>query len=208
MVRAGVVDRAARSLGQDRAAALCSRESKGIHDVDWLPTANLVVRTSFFKRIGGFNEALETCEDVDLGYRLRLHGVVIYDPQMTVYHLREPRSFGGFIKKEVWHAKSNISGLLSHSLRLSEIPSLVSPLLFGAGILSGSIGIVFSNEILTGGFSVSLMIPIVYTIKGYRRTKNIPLVFLIYCAYFTARSYAAMHEIWKLLLDSRKTPTV
>jgi glycosyltransferase involved in cell wall biosynthesis len=180
-------------------AALCSQESEGVHEVDWLPTANLVARTTFFKRIGGFNESLATCEDVDLGYRLRAHGVVVYDPLITVYHLREPRTFKEFVAKEVWHAKSNISGFLSHGLRASEIPSLIAPILFGAGIIAGFIGLVLANELLTVGFAVSLAIPIAYTVRGYKRTRKVPLVFLIYCAYFVARSIASAREVWLML---------
>lgn len=179
-------------------AALCSKKNEGVHEVDWLPTANLIVRTSFFRRIAGFNETLITCEDVDLGYRLRLQGVLIHDPEVIVYHLREPRSFLDFIKKETWHAKNNISGTLSHGFRLSEIPSLAAPLLFGAGIISGSIGAVLSNEMLMYGLVLPLLIPVVYTIRGHKRAKNLPLVFIIYCAYFSARSYAAMREILKM----------
>jgi glycosyltransferase involved in cell wall biosynthesis len=180
-------------------AALCSREDKGVHEVDWLPTANLVVRTTFFKRLGGFNESLATCEDVDLGYRLRSQGIVVYDPRITVYHLREPRTFKEFVEKEAWHAKNNISGFLSHGLRASEIPSLTAPLLFGAGIMAGFIGLVLAKELMTVGFAVSLAIPAAYTVRGYKRTRKVALVFLIYCAYFVARSFAFAREIWVML---------
>jgi len=185
-------------------AALCRREKEGVHEVDWLPTANLVVRTAYFKRIGGFNESLATCEDADLGYRLRSQGVVVYDPWITVYHLREPKTFGEFVRKEIWHAKSNFSGLLSHGLRASEIPSFAAPLLFGAGIVTGFTGMVLTNELLTGGFAISLAIPTAYTIRGYKRTKNFPLVFLIYCAYFAARFVAFVREVWLMLFRRRK----
>lgn len=185
-------------------AALCSRENERVHEVDWLPTANLVVRTTFFRRLGGFNESLVTCEDVDLGYRLRSQGIVVYDPRIMVYHLREPRTFKEFVAKEVWHAKNNISGFLSHGLRASEIPSLTAPLLFGAGILAGITGLALTNGLLMSGFAVSLAIPAAYTVRGYKRAKNVPLVFLIYCAYFAARSFAFVREAWIMLFSRQK----
>jgi len=176
-------------------AALCSREKRGVHSVDWLSTQNLIVRTSVFKKIGGFNETLVTCEDVDLGYRLRNHGVILYDPKVAVYHLREPKTLKEFLKKEIWHGQSNISGFLSHGLHLSEIPSLIAPLLFAGGIITGVLELVLSNGFLTTGFAVSLAVPIIYTVRGFKRANNIPLIFFIYCLYFAARSFASVREI-------------
>ena len=199
-----VLDQESNAL-QKTWAALCSRKNEGVHEVDWLPTANLVVRTSFFRRMGGFNESLATCEDADLGYRLRSLGIIVYDPQVTVYHLREPRTFGEFVRKEIWHAESNFSGLMSHGLRVSEIPSFIAPLLFGAGSVSGFIGWVLANEFLTYGFAITLAIPMAYTVRGYRKTRNVPLVFLIYCAYFAARFVAFVREVWLTLFPRQKT---
>ena len=43
-------------------------------DVTWLPSGNLAIRADVFQRIGGFDESLETCEDVDLCRRLVVTG--------------------------------------------------------------------------------------------------------------------------------------
>jgi glycosyltransferase involved in cell wall biosynthesis len=40
-------------------------------EVDWLGSANILVRCSAFIQTGGFNESLTTCEDVDFCYRVR-----------------------------------------------------------------------------------------------------------------------------------------
>lgn len=185
-------------------AALCGGNTKEVREVDWLPTANLVVRTEVFRRIGGFNESLATCEDVDIGYRLRAHGSVIFDPAITVYHLREPKTFREFMCKEMWHAKNNISGLWSHGLRWSEIPSLASPLAFGLGFVAGVTGLlVGSPYLMLGGFALSVAIPTVYAARGLRRSKNLPLVFSLYSVYFTARSLASARELWHLLTHRR-----
>lgn len=184
-------------------AELCSRQGEGVHEVDWLPTANIIVRASFFKRVGGFTESLATCEDVDLGYRLRKHGTIIYDPDIKVYHLREPRTFKQFLQKEIWHAKNNVSGVFYHGLRSSELPSLVAPWVFAAGIMAGIMGIVLLNGLLMTGFPVALAVPLSYTVRGLKRTKRTSLVFVIYCVYFAARSFASIREM-SLMLSSRR----
>jgi len=43
-------------------------ESATTENTDWLATFNLAVCKDVFNAIGGFDEALTTCEDVDLGY--------------------------------------------------------------------------------------------------------------------------------------------
>lgn len=187
-------------------AALCRREDSGIHRVDWLPTANLVVRADRFEAVGGFNETLTTCEDVDLGYRLSAQGAVLYDPGMIVYHLREPESFKAFFKKEIWHAKHNITGSLSHGLRLSEVPSLTAPLVFGFAWFIALIGAFWSQALLFGGLLTAALVPGVYTLRGLRRCRNFPLVLAIYCVYFTARAYASFAEVIDLLLRRIRRP--
>ena len=45
--------------------------------VTWLPSMNLLVRRNAFLSIGGFNEGLETADDVDLCYRLAWYGTIL-----------------------------------------------------------------------------------------------------------------------------------
>lgn len=181
-------------------AALCRKTDSGVHRVDWLPTANLIVRSASFAAIRGFNEVLTTCEDVDLGYRLSAQGAVLYDPSIVVYHLREPETFTAFYKKEVWHAKNNIAGSLAHGLRLSELPSLIAPLVFGLACLIALFGIFGSPVILVGGLLMALSVPMAYSLRGLRRCRKFSLVLKIYCVYFAARAYASVVELIDLLI--------
>jgi GT2 family glycosyltransferase len=178
---------------------LCGRNDRGVHSVDWLSTQNLILRKSIFKKIGGFNEALVTCEDVDLGYRFRNHGTIIYDPNIVVYHLREPKTLRGFFKKEIWHGQSNISGIHSHGLRMSELPSVLAPAVFAGGIIAGIIGLVSKSGFWATGIGFSFAIPITYAVRGIKKTDNILFVFVIYCTYFAARSVALGLEIFGIL---------
>src|SRR5688572_624916 len=44
---------------------------QGREDVAWLGSGNLAVKRSVFERVGGFNESLTACEDVDLCNRIQ-----------------------------------------------------------------------------------------------------------------------------------------
>ena len=102
-----------------------------VQDVDWLETMNLFVRKEQFAAIGGFNESLVTCEDVDFSYRISNHGKIVSDSRIKVVHLGEASTIKEFMKKEIWRGQSNLKGILSHGLVLKEIPSLSIPIYFG-----------------------------------------------------------------------------
>jgi glycosyltransferase involved in cell wall biosynthesis len=46
---------------------------------------NFAVRKSAYTQIGGYNTSLPTAEDVDVGYRIRKIGRVVFHPRVVVY---------------------------------------------------------------------------------------------------------------------------
>lgn len=106
---------------------LVRKKEKPVQDVDWLETMNLFVRRSDFEAVGGFNESLVTCEDVDFSYRLRAQGRIVADARIRVIHHGEAATVKDFCRKELWRGRSNLAGLRSHGLRLAELPSLLLP---------------------------------------------------------------------------------
>jgi glycosyltransferase involved in cell wall biosynthesis len=96
--------------------------------VPWLPSMNLLVRRATFLAVSGFNEHLETAEDVDLCYRLGQYGVILCNRAMEAIHWGEARDVRTFWYKEVWRGLGSWYGVLSHGWRWDEFPSLVYPL--------------------------------------------------------------------------------
>ena len=74
-----------------------------------------------FEAIGGFDDSLVTCEDVDLGNRLWRIGAVIEDPAIKALHLREPATLAALFRKEVWHGHNSHDGLGKRRIPWSEI---------------------------------------------------------------------------------------
>jgi len=110
---------------------LVRQKENQVQEVDWLETMNLFVRKEQFLTIGGFNEAMVTCEDVDFSYRISTYGKIVSDKKIEIIHLGEADTLKKFIKKEIWRGHSNLKGILSHGLLLKELPSLCIPLYFG-----------------------------------------------------------------------------
>ena len=119
------------------------QKEKQVQEVSWLETMNLFVRKNQFVAVGGFNETLVTCEDVDLCYRIRKYGKIISDSRLVVIHHGEASTLSAFFKKELWRGRSNLKGLRSHGLSLKEIPSLLIPFYFGIFLPAALIGTIF-----------------------------------------------------------------
>lgn len=101
----------------------------GLHDTDWLGSGNLIVRREAFRRVGGFDASLETCEDVDLCNRLRLEGLrLVGDDRLRSVHQGDPSSLRAVFFGELWRGRSNITVTLRGPWTLGAVPSLAIPM--------------------------------------------------------------------------------
>jgi glycosyltransferase involved in cell wall biosynthesis len=119
------------------------REShQQVFERQWQESTNMFIPKVIFEQVGGFNEKLITCEDVDLSYRLLKLGKIISDNRIIAIHHRDPKTIKEFFLKEKWRGKSNYSGLFLHGIKFDELPSLLLPIYF-IGLLTGAILFLF-----------------------------------------------------------------
>lgn len=164
----------------------------------WLPSMNLVVRRDDFLAIGGFNEDLETAEDVDLCYRLGTRGTILCNPAMEAIHWGEAHDLKSFWRKEVWRGLGNLKGMLSHGLRRDELPSLGYPLYVLMAILFCTTAVLIDLwrwHILLmpfGLFAFTLPAMGLAIHAAYRAEslKALLRLFILYFIYGLARAYA------------------
>jgi glycosyltransferase involved in cell wall biosynthesis len=170
------------------------------HPVAWLPSMNLIVRRKDFLAISGFNEQLETTEDVDLCYRLERRGTILWNPAMEATHWGEARDLRTFWRKERWRSIGNLRGALSHELRWDELPSLGYPLyVFCSGLffLIGSVVDLWSGQFILIPLSLMLLILpalglALNTVRLAKRPALTLKLFLLYFLYGLARAYAVV----------------
>jgi GT2 family glycosyltransferase len=98
-----------------------------VRHVRWLPTFNLLVRSDAFKRVGGFDETLTTCEDCALGFKLSACGHLIHDPRSRVVHLGESRSLGELFQREAWRTAGNLRLATARPFDVQNWLSLLVP---------------------------------------------------------------------------------
>ncbi|MCX4218914.1 MULTISPECIES: glycosyltransferase [Pseudomonas] len=97
------------------------------HVVDWLPSANLLLRRRWFDKVGGFNENLRTGEDKEFTLRLHEHGARLLSINENVaLHWGYEMNWREWMGKELWRQGSHLQLLRTHgfSLRLLRFPML------------------------------------------------------------------------------------
>lgn len=168
--------------------------------VRWLPSMNLMVCREAFITVGGFNEDLETAEDVDLCYRLGNLGPILNNPSMEAIHWGEAPDLKTFWRKEVWRGMGNLKGVFSHGLRWDELPSLGYPLYMMACVVISTVSIcvdLWFNQLIIFPFSfIFLGFPawILALKKAYksRRPESIHRLFILYLTYGFARMFSVI----------------
>ena len=162
---------------------------------------NLVVRRDVFLSVGGFNEQLVTAEDVDLCYRLGVHGTIMGNPAMGAIHWGEAPDLSTFWKKEVWRGKGNFSGLRFHGFRWDELPSLGYPLyILGlcVALVIGSIWDLVQGQLLVSLPCLALLLFPAFFLLALRTAwfaKSVAIIlplFVLYLVYGFARAYSAL----------------
>ncbi|MBC3385784.1 glycosyltransferase [Pseudomonas sp. SWRI179] len=101
--------------------------SRPLHRVQWLPSANLLMRRAWFERVDGFDETLRTGEDKDFSLRLRQAGAqLLLVNESVALHWGYEGSWREWMSKELWRQGSHWQLLRSHgpSLRLLRFPAL------------------------------------------------------------------------------------
>jgi len=147
---------------------------KGVSRVAWLSTCNMIVRKKLFEKVSGFNEALVTCEDSDLGYKLSSISTLLIDSGVNYKHLRESKTIPEFFKRVRWRGRGNLKSFSQHRLNIKEVPSLIAPLIFLIFLLLIPLSLVFYlRKGLFAIFSINvlmiILIPILMVFKKNRR---------------------------------------
>jgi GT2 family glycosyltransferase len=109
----------------------------GRSDVAWLGAGNMAVRKDAFFAVGGFDQTLETCEDVDLCQRLRASGWrVVGDDRLHNVHFGDPATLGHLFRAERWRGRDNLRVTFRPGWTWRDLPSALLPVAEGLLLLA------------------------------------------------------------------------
>lgn len=174
-------------------------------DKPWLASMNMLVWKSCFDEVKGFNPGLRTCEDVDLGYRLRKKYRVVSDKNIRAVHLGEAKTLAQLFRKESWRGIANFHGIKSHGIVLQEVPSHVVALyyfMFGNCMSPLAVCVVPpSFLIIMAAFALAFPLyktcSISFRMGSFRYVATLMIVWLVYCF---ARGWA----VWRAIVSDCK----
>lgn len=116
------------ATGVQRAYGSLRRVPSEPVEVDWLGAGNLAVRREVFEQVGGFDEALEACEDVDLCRRITGRGWRLLSvPGMGSVHHGDPATLGALFRGELWRGRDNLRVSVRPPLTWRTVAGLLNP---------------------------------------------------------------------------------
>ena len=180
------------------------RSLEGSNFVDWLSASNMILKRELFDKVDGFDEQLQTCEDVDIGFRLNKVTKILYAPDVKAFHLREPRTLFDLFKKEIWHGKSLFKSVFRHASLFRRLRIIGVPLFCLINMFFIIIGLVLRIDIWFISTIMFFSVPIIMTIRNLRRVKN-PLMlcqcFLINTTYILGRSVSIICSFFSSMFN-------
>ena len=104
-------------------------------------SGHLICGREFFDRLQGFDESLQTGEDVDLCARARsMGGVISPNPMLRVIHRGYPTSLRAFFRREWWHGLGDFTTMrkfLSSWVAVSAVLFFALHVALLAGLVAG-----------------------------------------------------------------------
>ncbi len=170
-------------------------------DPQWVVTLALAIRAAVFESIGGFDESLETCEDVTLGHAVRKTHRIISDTHLAPIHLDDPGHLQALYLKEQWRGRDSIQTSInciktdpSTALGKEGI-SLALPFYFLFASLGTAGGLIWwigggTSCLLVLSLLALLIPPLTLGFDTCRKTKQmqwLPAVITVYIVYIAAR---------------------
>lgn len=107
-----------------------SGKKRETDSTSWLSSFNLILREDMFSQIGGFDENLITCEDVDLGMKLSACSRLVLSKASQVRHLGNAKTVVAFVEKEIWRGQNNLQVWLKSEDKRKGSLSVFVPLIY------------------------------------------------------------------------------
>jgi len=169
-------------------------------DARWVVSRAIGVKKDIFLAAGGFDESLETCEDVDFGYRVGNKYNVISDEKLAPLHLKYTKSLSEFLKSESWRGKDSLKVSLKHMKEKKEMLSVAFLLYYSVLCIlllpAVVLGLIRQSAIYPIVVSAGIVAPIVYisfdTCRKANKFSYFHKLFILYCTYILARIKGAI----------------
>jgi glycosyltransferase involved in cell wall biosynthesis len=187
------------------------RTAQMIGQVDYVGSANLIIRKKLFEKVGGFSEVLPSGEDFDLCLRIREAGYQVRsDYRIMCFHYGYPSTIKAFVKREIWHGKGMVVDL-KNPLHSRPLLLAIFYLTVNCFIAMSIIGFLFSHHVMMLYFLVGslliqwLPVTLLAAKKSVhnRKLSYFPLLTFLYYIYGVSRSCSLFLIVWDFWLERK-----
>jgi hypothetical protein len=174
------------------------RHPRAVEPAEWFGAGNMVVRRDIFLELGGFDTSLETCEDVEMCFRLRSSGFRLLSvPALVNTHLGDPPTLRRLFLGELWRGRDNLRASMKAPWSLRNAFSTAVPIVHLAAGLLG-VGAILSMTVAGAWVAVMALavasVPLVLRVVMMRKNTGgaVPLasVLAVAATYDAARAFA------------------
>jgi glycosyltransferase involved in cell wall biosynthesis len=170
--------------------------------VDWLGTSNILVKKDVFMHVGGFNETLETGEDVDLSYRIGRNNLICLEKRINTIHLRESKTLYELFCRELWRGQSSIRSFIRNRYRFKELPSILIPMCNLSMLFLAAIFSFFKYELTIFPLIIMLTTPFLFMVRkrvGFKYLYGLMQCYIIALVYSIARAFSIIKELFLIV---------
>jgi glycosyltransferase involved in cell wall biosynthesis len=181
--------------------------------VGFIPAGTMFVSTATFKRLGGFDETIQTNEDYEFCQRVLGAGLSVRAyAELSTIHLGTPQTLSGFYKKQKWHGKNVMTVFLRDVRRMRNMKAVafaIFTLLCLMGMAAGVLWAMLSYDFRLLGAAAAafitapLLLALQVTVKK-KRPELLPSLLVLYGVYGIARAFCIVHSDTKRSKDARE----
>jgi GT2 family glycosyltransferase len=157
-------------------------------------SGHMIIARTLFETLGGFAEQMQTGEDYEFSLRAQKTGArLLSNPLLSVIHNGYPKSLGAFMKREIWHGRSDFESMqtiVRSPIAMAAFAFVFLHVMLVTGLMTGS------PPVTLFGVCAIALICLAAAIRQYRHQK-VPVILsnaVIYYFYFAARFFAFVKE--------------
>ena len=141
-----------------------------------------------FFDVNGFDASLKSGEDYDICNRLKSKGYSVWSyPNLSVVHLKNPKTIFEFIKRERWHGIGGVQNWKRNKLDKTIIGSII----FIFSIFVFCLGILFGNECVYVGIFLLLSLLLassLHSLIKFKKYINLLYLSFLFGLFYIGRS--------------------
>jgi glycosyltransferase involved in cell wall biosynthesis len=173
---------------------------------NWIGTSNLLIKSDTFIDAGGFDENLETAEDVAFCNRIRQRGKrICLEQRIDTIHLGEISTLSELFRKELWRGRSSMRCFRSSHQSVKELPSILVPAVYMLSLILLPVSFHLESRVALALILFLLIVPLVFV--AYKKASihsgfHFAQLYAVSFTYISARSCSILYELGLLTFST------